>query len=134
MAKGKTKSSIAALGEYLKKNASINSDISVILKEGNVHLGTVKKSGDGQFFIPPEVNKKSDYRVDVPNCCKFVLGEGKDELKSIKLEGFDEVVAAHKKFMEDKGKVEEQSEVKRVKLFGEKIREAITKQVVRNTK
>lgn len=46
MAKGKTKSSMTALEEYLKKNASINSEISVILKDGNIFLGTVKKRGD----------------------------------------------------------------------------------------
>jgi hypothetical protein len=46
MAKGKTKVSITALEEYLKKNASINSETAVILKDGNVFLGTVKKSGD----------------------------------------------------------------------------------------
>jgi hypothetical protein len=46
MAKGKTKSSITALEEYLKKNASINSETAVILKDGNVLLGTVKKSGN----------------------------------------------------------------------------------------
>ena len=57
MAKGKTKSSINALEEFLKKNASINAEISVVLKDGNLLLGTVKKSGDKQFFIPPEVNR-----------------------------------------------------------------------------
>ena len=57
MAKGKTKSSINALGEFLKKNASINAEISVVLKDGNLLLGTVKKSGNKQFFIPPEVNR-----------------------------------------------------------------------------
>ena len=57
MAKGKTKSSINALEEFLKKNASINAEISVILKDGNLLLGTVKKSGDKQFFIPPKVNR-----------------------------------------------------------------------------
>ena len=46
MAKGKTKSSISALEEFLKKNASINAEISVILKDGNSLLGTVRKSGD----------------------------------------------------------------------------------------
>ena len=57
MVKGKTKSSINALEEFLKKNASINAEISVVLKDGNLLLGTVKKSGDKQFFIPPEVNR-----------------------------------------------------------------------------
>ena len=57
MAKGKTKSSINALEEFLKKNASIDAEISVVLKDGNLLLGTVKKSGDRQFFIPPEVNR-----------------------------------------------------------------------------
>ena len=57
MAKGKTKSSINALEEFLKKNASINAEISVVLKDGNLLLGTVKKSGNKQFFIPPEVNR-----------------------------------------------------------------------------
>ena len=33
MAKGKTKSSIVSLNEYLKKNASIDAEISVILKD-----------------------------------------------------------------------------------------------------
>lgn len=106
MAKGKTKSSIAVLEEYLKKNASINSEIAVILKDGNVHLGTVKKSGEGQFFIPPEVSRKSDYKVDIPSCCKFVLSEGKDELKSMQLEGFDDVVANLKRHWEEKYKIE----------------------------
>ena len=120
MAKGKTKSSINALDEYLKKNASIDAEISVILKERNVLLGTLKKSGEGQFFIPPEVNQKSDYTVDIPSCCKFVLSEGKEELKSVHLEGFDGVIADYKKLMEDQEKVEERPEVKDVKLAGEK--------------
>lgn len=102
MAKGKTKSSINALNEYLKKNGSIDAEISVILKDGNLLLGTLKKSGEDQFFIPPEVNQKSDYKVDVPNCCKFVLTEGKEELNSVHLEGFDGVIDAYKKLMEDK--------------------------------
>lgn len=46
MSKGKIKSSIASLEEYLKKNASIGAEISVILKDGNVFLGKVIKSGD----------------------------------------------------------------------------------------
>jgi hypothetical protein len=112
MAKGKTKSSIAALEEYLKKNASINSEIAVILKDGNVHLGTVKKSGNAQFFVPPEVNRKSDYNVNIPSCCKFVLSEGKGELDSIQLEGFDQVINKLNIYIENKMKVEEQPEVK----------------------
>ena len=112
MSKGKIKSSIASLEEYLKKNASIGAEISVILKDGNVFLGKVIKSGDKQFFIPPEVDRKSEYIVDVPACCKFTLSKDKNELTGVQLDGFDEIIVNLKNHWENKRKVEEQPEVK----------------------
>ena len=101
----------------MKRYASCGAEIAVFVLGKNEPIGLVKKSG-AELFVPPSVTQESHQLPDVSDCIRFIMNH--DELKSIKLEGFDGVIAAYKKLMEDKDKVEEQPEVKDAKLTIEK--------------
>lgn len=52
----------------------------------------------------------------VTECVRFAMQP--EELNSIQLEGFDDLISAYKKLVSDKFKLEEQPEMKQIKLIG----------------
>lgn len=92
------------------KNASINSEVTVILKECNKLLGTVCKRGNNQIFIPPDVEKEPEYKIDVPSEVRYKLSKNKQELENTELEGFDEMITQLRKYWDDKQRISHQDE------------------------
>ena len=98
----------------LKKYASCNSEITVFMLDKEEPLGIITKKGN--IFVPPNVTKMPEQLPDVPQCVRFVMST--DELKHVQLEGFNSVIEAYTDYVASMTIIEEQQELKQVKLVG----------------
>ena len=94
--KGLNKSAVESLQTFFKRNASCGANITVFHdSELDKPLGTVHKKGS--LFIPPSICRESHFLPVVPECYRFTLTV--EELDSIELVGFAEVISNYKKLI-----------------------------------
>jgi hypothetical protein len=81
--------SIEKFERFLKRNACCGAQISVFLHNEEKLLGSIIKHGE--IFVPPGVCRESMYDPVVPDCVRFTTSI--EELESVRLEGFDNIIA-----------------------------------------
>ena len=96
LGKGLNKSAIKTFETFLKRNATCAAEITVFHDTNpNESLGKIIKHGN--LFVPPSVCRVSEFLPAIPECYRFTTTE--EELASVELVGFGEVISAYKKLM-----------------------------------